>query len=430
MPTTTIEELEIVYGSNMLKAATWGRVLWEKCLYGRDEFTKITKIEASVKPSDTRPTTNENVSLTIDIENTEEVSSAYVSYSFNDLDLDETITMSRFNKEQYKLDEYLPQRSLGDKLYFKVYALNTIGDTTETYRYMYTIRESYDICNAAGDNGTGSDYIDLVSMNEVSKTIAQSGYSNFTNTIFELEKLGDYQIEVGMNYHFEPDTVYTFIDWDNSNTFDESEYYYFTILDDNHSAFSQISVPEHAVVGSTVLMRVRSQYWNSAPDPCGTATGEVEDYSILILDGCASSKEAQKLNDFGAGSLRYLIENTCSEDTIYIAEYLLNDTLHIYNEEIVISDDLTIIGLSDYEFILSGNEERRIFKVDTKAMLSLHDIKLQDALTTPYGGAIYNLGSLILTNVEFQNNKDRTENRALSNNGIITVKPGTTNVKE
>ena len=430
MPTTTIEELEIVYGSNMLKAATWGRGLWERCLDGRDGFPKITKVEANVKPSDTRPTNIENVTLTIDIDNIEDVTSAFVKYSFNDLDLDGMIPMSRFNKKQYKLDENLPQGNVGERLYFKVYAVNTAGDTTETYRYMYTLREGNVICSAAGASNTTADYIDLVSMNGLTKTSAKSSYSDFTATIFELEKFSAYEIEVGMNTHWEPDTVYTFIDWDNSNTFDESEYYYFTMLDANHSAFSQIDVPGHAVVGSTVRMRVRSQYWNSAPDPCGTATGEVEDYSILILDGCASNKEVTNLNDFGSGSLRYLIENTCNEDTIYIADFLINDTLHVYNEEILISDDLTIIGLSNYGFILSGNGERRVFKVDPNTTLSLHDLKFVDGQAATNGGAIHNLGELILTNVEFQNNKEGSGDKALSNNGTVTIKSGATNVKE
>ncbi|MFT4535299.1 MAG: photosystem II stability/assembly factor-like uncharacterized protein [Saprospiraceae bacterium] len=430
MPTTTIEELEIVYGSNMLRAATWGRGLWERCLDGRDGFPKITKVEANVKPSETQPTNIENVTLSINIENIEEVSSAYVNYSFNGLDLDETISMSRFNKEQYKLDDYLPLGSANDKLYFKVYAINTSGDTTETYRYMYTLREDIGICSAAGASNTTSDYVNLVSMAGVTKNSGKDSYADFTSTIFELEQFGEYELEVGLYFHWEPDTVYAFIDWNSSNTFEEDEYYYFTMLDTNHIAFSQIDVPEHAVVGSTVRMRVRSQYWNSAPDPCGTATGEVEDYSILILDGCASNKEVNNLNDFGAGSLRHLIENTCNGDTIYIADFLLDDTLHIYNEEIAISSDLTIVGLSNYGFILSGNGERRVFKIEPNTTLSLLDLKFIDGQETLNGGAIHNLGDLILTNVEFQNNKEENEDKALSNNGTVTVKSGTTNVKE
>ena len=41
-----------------------------------------------------------------------------------------------------------------------------------------------------------------------------------------------------------------------------------------------------AITNDTVRLRCRSQYWNSAPNSCGSATGEVEDYSIIVVDGC------------------------------------------------------------------------------------------------------------------------------------------------
>ncbi len=430
LPTTTIEELEIVYASNTLRAATWGRGLWERCLEGRDDYPKITKVEASVKPSETRPTASENVSITIDLENADDVASSYIEYSFNTLDLDNTIPMVRFNKDQYISDEYLPQGSTGDRLYFKIYAINTNGDTTESYRYMYTLRDDLSICAAAGASGTGSDYVNLVSMAGVTKNSGKESYADFTSTIFELEQFSEYQLEVGLNTHFEPDTVYAFIDWDSSKAFEEDEYYYFSTLDNNHKAFSNITVPGNVEAGTKVIMRVRNQYWNSSPDPCGTSTGEVEDYTILITEGCSKNMEVVNLNNSGDGSLRYLIENTCSGDTIYINDMLQNDTLHIYNEEIQISKDLTIIGLTNYGFTLSGNEERRIFMVDPNTSLSLQDLRLTDGHTTPNGGAIYNLGNLILTSVEFQNNMEGVNTKAISNGGTVTIKPGTTNVKE
>ena len=430
LPTTTIEELEIVYGSNTLRAATWGRGLWERCLDGREDFAKITKVEPSIQPSETRPTASENVSITITIDNADEIISSYIQYSFNTLNLDNTIPMIRFNKDQYISDGYLPQGAVGEKLFFKIYTINANGDTTESYRYMYTIRKDLSLCEAAGDISTGSDYVNLVSMAGVTKNSGKESYADFTSTVFQLEQFSEYQLEVGLNTHFEPDTVYAFIDWDNSNSFEEDEYYYFSMLDNNHKAFSNITVPGDAEAGTKVIMRVRNQYWNSSPDPCGTSTGEVEDYTIQITEGCSENMEVVNLNNYGEGSLRYLIANTCSGDTIYINEMLEKDTLHIYNDQIQISDDLVIIGITNYGFTLSGNNERRIFQVAANTSLSLQDLKLIDSHTTPNGGAINNLGDLILTNVEFQNNREGVNTKAISNGGTVTIKPGTTNVKE
>jgi len=295
---------------------------------------------------------------------------------------------------------------------------------------MYTLQDSGDFCTAAGDAGTGSDYVNLVSMNGVTKTSGKESYADFTDVVFDLQKWNTYELEVGLAYHWEPDTVYAFIDWDNSKVFEEDEYYYFTMLDDQHKAYSNITVPGDAIIGSNIRMRVRNQYWNSSPNPCNTSTGEVEDYTIQVADGCGSGQTVENLNDSGSGSLRYLIDNTCSGDTIFISEFLLSDTLHVYNEEIVIDDDLVIQGLTNYGFTLSGNNERRIFKVNPSTVLSIHDLKLIEGNEDPNGGAIHNLGTLILTNIEFDNNLEATSSKALTNEGVIIVKPGDTNVKE
>ena len=41
LPNTTIMELEIVKGSNMLRAATWGRGLWECKLQNKQDLSLI-----------------------------------------------------------------------------------------------------------------------------------------------------------------------------------------------------------------------------------------------------------------------------------------------------------------------------------------------------------------------------------------------------
>ena len=42
LPNMSILELDIVYGSNTLRAATWGRGLWEYSLDGRLDYPSIS----------------------------------------------------------------------------------------------------------------------------------------------------------------------------------------------------------------------------------------------------------------------------------------------------------------------------------------------------------------------------------------------------
>ena len=58
LPNMTVMELEIIYGSNTLRAATWGRGLWEYSIDGREDFPAILTTEISNQPTDTQPKVN------------------------------------------------------------------------------------------------------------------------------------------------------------------------------------------------------------------------------------------------------------------------------------------------------------------------------------------------------------------------------------
>ena len=55
LPNTTIMELEIVKGSNMLRAATWGRGLWEVNFQIKKNYPSVVKTRISNQPTDTTP---------------------------------------------------------------------------------------------------------------------------------------------------------------------------------------------------------------------------------------------------------------------------------------------------------------------------------------------------------------------------------------
>lgn len=431
LPSTTIEELEIVYSSNTLRAATWGRGLWERCLDGRENHPKITKVEVNTPISETLPCENQDVNLVADVEYGDNISSMFITYAIDDIDLQDTVYMTLQSKNKFIIDGYMPKGAAGELLHFKVFAVDLENDTTTTYRYNYTYREEpTSACVAEGGNNTGGNYINLVAMNGVSKSSNQDYYADFTEMTFNLAKFETYELEVGLQYSFAADTTFAWVDWDNSFSFDEDELIIFTSFDSNHKSYGQLKVPDNINANNMYTMRVRSQWSSSNPEPCGTITGEVEDYTLLISEGCAKGYKVTNLNNEDKGSLRYLIENTCAGDTIFISNTLENDTLQINNDQIDIKSDLTIIGLDNLGFTISGNSENRIFKIEPGITLSLHNLRLIDGEDNPNGGAIHNLGNLILTDVEFKNNTESGQAKAFSNDGIITIKMGETSIKE
>ena len=139
LPNTTIEELEIVYGSNTVKAATWGRGLWEYSLVGRIDYPAIITTRITDQPTDIAPelAVDQFVNSTISYGNT--LSSVYVEWSVNAPTFGNVIPMTNTIDSTWVSDTAIPNQTAGRKVYFRVIAVGNNNDTTETYKFMYKI---------------------------------------------------------------------------------------------------------------------------------------------------------------------------------------------------------------------------------------------------------------------------------------------------
>jgi len=137
LPNCTVRDLEIQYGSNVLRASTWGRGLWEYTLENRNEYPSITTTEISEFPMQIvpAPLTDQYVTARISYEQT--LSSVFVKWSHGQATLDSTITMSNTVDSTWVSDEHIPHADLGEDVYFKVFSVGAFNDTTETYKFHY-----------------------------------------------------------------------------------------------------------------------------------------------------------------------------------------------------------------------------------------------------------------------------------------------------
>ncbi len=157
------------------------------------------------------------------------------------------------------------------------------------------INEAY--CAAAGAAGTGADWIKRVNLNTIDHTSEQSAYSDFTAISTDLEKGLSYTITVDLNYSFELDAIYAWIDFNQDRVFDNTEELLsFSDIDVvDHTASSTFAVPLSATTGVTT-MRVRVIYADpNTPEPCGDYFGEVEDYGINIVAPLPCDKKLYKV---------------------------------------------------------------------------------------------------------------------------------------
>jgi hypothetical protein len=140
LPNMTVRELEINYGSNTVRAATWGRGMWEYSLKDRKEYPAIMTTEISNPPTLTEPKEDIDQYVTSKISYVGTVAKVYTEWSINAPTFGNVIPMSNTQDSTWKTNIPLPNFPLGTKLFFKVFAIGSAGDTTETYKFVYTVR--------------------------------------------------------------------------------------------------------------------------------------------------------------------------------------------------------------------------------------------------------------------------------------------------
>ena len=94
LPNSSIRELEIVKGSNTIKAAIWGRGLWEYTLKDRGNFPAIVYTRINDMPTDDLPKESIDQFVTSTISYKGKLTKVYVKWSINSLNFDSTISMS------------------------------------------------------------------------------------------------------------------------------------------------------------------------------------------------------------------------------------------------------------------------------------------------------------------------------------------------
>src|SRR5690554_2758169 len=116
--------------------------------------------------------------------------------------------------------------------------------------------------------------------NNTGTTISPGGYGNFTNLSVAHYETGtinfttNFSATMGFNI---------WVDWNNNGTFEESEKVYASGITGNPFSGS-FEVPADTPLGD-YRMRVRAQWGNSDPLPCGDISwGEAEDYTLTVID--------------------------------------------------------------------------------------------------------------------------------------------------
>jgi photosystem II stability/assembly factor-like uncharacterized protein len=286
LPNTTVMELEVVYGSNTLRAATWGRGLWEYSLSGRENYPSILTTRISNQPTDNQPKEGSDQFVTSTIQYEGTLVNVYVEWA-SDMNTD-IIQMNSTVEGVWVSETSIPNFPEGSKVFFKVFAESENGLTTETYKFMYSVRSDV-YCTPSMDCSFG-DGIQLFKLADINNPSGCEGYADFTEISTDLEQGSEYELTITTGYGNQ--YIKVWIDYNNDLDFTVDE----IIVNDYviepgvnspgvYTESINISIPEIAATGQHILRAKTNWAANVPNDSCDeTLYGETEDYTVFITE--------------------------------------------------------------------------------------------------------------------------------------------------
>jgi hypothetical protein len=332
LPNMTIKEMEMNYGSNTIKAAGWGRGLWEYTLDNRATYPAVLKTSITSDVTFNAPKESVNQFVTSKISYTGALTSVYVLWAVNtpSFTTANMIPMSLASGTTWQSNAALPNYPAGTNMYFKVFAIGNAGDTTETYKFMYTVKP-FQYCAASGESTSGNLFINRFRCANLDNSgTANNGYTHYTNTPIIVYRDSAYTAIGNFNYVFQnANDFFVWLDYNGDAEFTLSERIVANTNITTGSVYQSqgtFTVPATAIE-DTVRIRARYGYWGGYDDPCGTTLGEVEDYNVIIRQAptiaftgstsfCVGSNFNFAYNGTAVDSIKWVLSNGTNTYTV------------------------------------------------------------------------------------------------------------------
>ena len=141
-------------------------------------------------------------------------------------------------------------------------------------------------------------------------------------------------------------------------------------------------------------------------------------FSVLTVTSAA---------DNGDGSLRQMLASANSGDVIQFAANLSGKTINLTSGTLIVgaegaSTNVSILGPGAGKLTINGGNIDSIFSVNSGSTATISGLTLTEGQGVDgFGGAIENLGTLVVSNCVLSNNSDDSYGGAIFNGGQITV---------
>ncbi len=356
LPNTSIKEMEIMWGSNTIKATTWGRGLWEYTLANRESYPAIKTTQISQKPTLYSPKAGVDQFVTSTIEYDNTLQKVWVEWSVNAPTFGNVIPMHNTNGNEWVSDLAIPNNVEGSKMFFKVFAVGANGDTSETYKFNYTVHP-FTICTASGSNDGTNYHLRNVTVANINNSTANNTYTYYQNETVNLEAGQTYTISLTASTGWDSNDFAAWIDYNKDAVFSPEEEVMYSQDAGSNNVSVNFTVPLDATANETITLRTRVSYWGTS-NPCGTTLGEVEDYPVIISN-CTSpitqlSESACQSYTWASNGITYT-ESGLYRDTLQnqnLCDSIVELDLTIHQGEI--RDTLEVFSCKSYTWARTG----------------------------------------------------------------------------
>ncbi len=271
LPNVVVAELEIYYNStssnlSRLRAATFGRGLWESELYSPSTAAPVTDFIVD----DVTPVVDQTVNFT---DLTINDPTSYL-WTFT------PATVTYLNGTSATSAEPIVKFTAAGAYQVSLYVQNANGNDTETKVGYITVGTSNTYCSATSGNGYGS--ISRVQLGTIDNSTGSTLYGDYTAQSTDIIVSSTNSIIVTSPYT-DPDLdLAIWVDWNHDGDFDDTDEEVLCGTNNGGEGTFTINVPATALLGST-RMRIRTKFYGTTCSSCGTTSnGEVEDYSVNI----------------------------------------------------------------------------------------------------------------------------------------------------
>jgi len=141
-------------------------------------------------------------------------------------------------------------------------------------------------CDASGGSSASAEYIANVNIAGISNSSSADHYADYTgdpNLYIYLDPNSGTNLTITLANGYNADIGAAWIDWNDNGDFYDGGDHIFTSQWGPGPYQTTINVPDDALQGTPIRMRLRVDYNTTDPDPCGsTSFGEVEDYTVIV----------------------------------------------------------------------------------------------------------------------------------------------------